>query len=134
MSTGAVSLRFKHPSMDLHFLEELLQVPCFRTWKAGDDRTTPKGDPLQGKYKESYWVGRRDFSERLRFVKELESLVMLVSDTQEALAQFNKSGGTIDIYLSLPGSINVGDDIEPSLLSVMGKLGITFMIEVMPGV
>jgi hypothetical protein len=102
-------------------------------WTAGDDRVTPKGDPLPGKYKESYWVSRLDFSERLRFVKELTKLVTLVSSTQDALVQFQESGGRIGIYLSLPGKSNVGDDIDPSLLFLMGKLGITFMIEVMPG-
>lgn len=133
MSTGAVSIRFWHPCMDLNFLGELLRLPCFRRWTAGDDRVTPKGDPLPGKYKESYWVSRLDFSERLRFVKELTKLVTLVSSTQDALVQFQESGGRIGIYLSLPGKSNIGDDIDPSLLSLMGKLGITFMIEVMPG-
>jgi len=134
MGVGEVAIRFWHPYMDLNFIGELLRLPCFRTWIAGDDRETPRGDPLQGKYKESYWVGGVDFSEQLRFSKELSKLVTLVSEAQDGLNEFNKTGGRIELYLFLPGKSNVGDDIDPPLLSLMGQLGITFMIEVMPGV
>lgn len=99
---------------------------------AGTERSTLKGDPLPGKYKESYWYSSLEFSEHNRFVKELTSLVNLVSNAQDDLIQFNETGGRVEIYLALPGEINVGDDIDAKLVYLMGSLGITFIIEVFP--
>jgi hypothetical protein len=54
--TTLTSLRLKHATQDLSDLAECLKFPVGRIWRAGDDRTTPQGDPLEGKYQESYCV------------------------------------------------------------------------------
>src|SRR5689334_741240 len=52
------SLRVEHPTRDLQTLHnELKSLPGFlpgRIWKVGEPRTTPKGDPIVGEYKQSY--------------------------------------------------------------------------------
>lgn len=50
------SLRLKHATQDLSDLAGCLKFPVGRIWRAGDDRKTTGGDPLEGKYQESYCV------------------------------------------------------------------------------
>ena len=49
-----VSLRLKHPTMDLAGFAAELRLPSIRIWTAGDARMTPQGDPLRGVQQESY--------------------------------------------------------------------------------
>ena len=51
----SISLRIEHPSMDPARITKGLSVEPIRAWQAGMARTTPKGAPLAGTYRESYW-------------------------------------------------------------------------------
>jgi hypothetical protein len=118
--------------MDLSFLSSLLDLPCFRSLVAGGLRETPTGARLSGENPDSYWVSRIEYSAKDGFRKEIETLVRKVEDADDAFRNFVSSGGTIEIYLQLPGSINNGGIIESKLLTSMGQLGIRLLIEVFP--
>ena len=49
-----ISLRVRHPSADPATLDEVLGLKPFRSWHAGDDRRSPRGVTLEGRYTDSY--------------------------------------------------------------------------------
>jgi hypothetical protein len=136
MTFGVVSVRFKHPTMDLTFLSSVLEMPCFRSWTVGDLRQTPRGDLLTGVYKESYWVSRLEYpinNEVGGFKEQLMLAIDRLAKVQKTLRDLKASSGTIEIYLQLPGSINNGDTIDLPLLKKLVELEIDLSIEVFPG-
>jgi hypothetical protein len=135
MTSGVVSVRFTHPTMDLTFLSSVLDMPCFRSWTFGALRQTPRGDSLTGAYKESYWVSRLEYpinEEVSGFKVQLVLAINRLMREQKTLRDLKASGGIIEIYLQLPGSVNNGDTIESALLKKMVELGIDLSTEVFP--
>jgi hypothetical protein len=51
-----ISLRVRHPTMDPAEITEALGIEPERSWKAGDARQTPKGTPLAGFNRDTYWM------------------------------------------------------------------------------
>ena len=54
----SVDLRFRHPFGSPTDITDALQILPDRSWTVGEARRTPKGAPLKGAYKESYWFAR----------------------------------------------------------------------------
>lgn len=52
--TTLISFQLRHPTSDLADIATATGFPIARIWTAGKDRQTPKGDPLEGVYQESY--------------------------------------------------------------------------------
>ena len=129
-----LSVRFWHPNKDFGFLSSALGLKCERSWIAGSPRQTPIGKPLPGTYSESYWVSTLHFPSTSGFRKKFVSMLRRLKKAEKICRDIKESGGTIELYLWLPGSVNIGDTIESSLLNEMVKLGVDLSIEVMPGV
>jgi hypothetical protein len=51
----AVSLRVRHPTLDLSMLADELRLEPAHTWKAGEPRRSQSGSPLGGNHRDSYW-------------------------------------------------------------------------------
>ncbi len=134
MFMGIVSVRFRHPTMDLTFLSSLLDLSCFRSWIAGSPRQTPIGEPLAGTYPASYWVSRLEFPSEAGFRKQFVLAINRLVKAKETLHDLRASGGKIEIYLQLSGAVNNGDTIDSALLKTLGELGVDLLIEVFVGV
>lgn len=134
MYTGNISIRFRHPTENLEFISSLLGLTCFRNWTVGSPQQTPTGEPLKGKYNDSYWVSRLEFPSEEGFIEQLMYIIDLLVKEKETLYDLKTTGGSIEIYLQLSGSINNGDTINSSLLKIMGDLGVDLLIEVFVGV
>jgi hypothetical protein len=132
MANGSVSVRFHHPTKDLSFLTSLLPMESFRNWKAGSRRETMNGEPLKGKYPNSYWAARLKFSGEEGFKNNLIFAIDNLKKIREIIIDMKSSGGKIEIYLQLPGSINNGGTIETEVLKTMCDLNIDLLIEVFP--
>lgn len=74
-----VSLRLKHPVLDLAGLAAELKLHPTRIWTAGTSRTTPAGDPLVGIEQESYCA--------LRIITPPGTIVAAIGVLRQALAQ-----------------------------------------------
>lgn len=132
MNNGSVSLRFWHPTLDLSFLSLLLELPSHRSWKSGSCRQTPKGSPLAGVNKNSYWVSRLEFSDNDGFKKQFVLVVDHLVKVEQEILKFIKSDGKIEIYFQLSGKMNHGGTIDNKYISIMGRLGIDLLVEVFP--
>jgi len=52
--SAKVSFRLRHSAMNLEPLTRALGLPVGRIWTSGDNRRTPKDEPLEGIYPNSY--------------------------------------------------------------------------------
>jgi hypothetical protein len=132
MLTGRVSLRFIHPTHDLNFLTSALGLPCRNSWVAGTPRTTLKGEPLPGVYRNSAWTSGQDFSITKGFVGPVMYLVGKLIQYRKIVEDIVQSGGTSSIYIQLAGAKNNGGTIKSQTLKILGELGVDLEIEVFP--
>ena len=51
----SVSLRVRHPTLDLGVLADKLRLEPTHTWKAGEPRRSQSGSALGGTHRDSYW-------------------------------------------------------------------------------
>lgn len=132
MTNGMILLRFWHLAKDLSYLETLLNMACLRSWVAGTPRETPSGRSLPGTNEKSYWSSQIEYHPETGFRDALISVVDKLSEIDDDLHDFRVTGGKIEIYIQMPGSINNGDTIESEYLKRLGMLGVDLLIEVFP--
>lgn len=51
-----ISLRFRHNTLDPADITATLGIKPLRCWRAGAPRCTPKGNPLEGTWPQSFWA------------------------------------------------------------------------------
>ena len=85
-----ISLRLKHPTMDLAGIAAELKLSSTRIWAAGDPRKTPHGDPLRGVQQESYCA--------LRIITSSGTIGAAIDVIRQALA--NSAMLRSDFFLS----------------------------------
>ena len=97
----------------------------------GDDRLTPKGNPLPGKYKHSFW--RRSLA-----VPNDDDLEQFLASTMEQLelhSQFFKDlmadGGSARLFIGLfLEQENIGIELTPELQGRCSQLGISLGFDI----
>jgi len=134
--TYIISLRAKHPQVELGFLSNLFgKQPCV-SWVAGDERKTPKGTSLGGIRENSYWVTRlteeETVSESWQLEDLLEQSLLEVSVHAKELDEFFGSGGRLEFFVSVYGSRNFGLILSPDLMSRLGAAQIELQLDVYP--
>jgi len=51
-----ICLRFRHPTADPADITLTLGINPSRSWRVGEPRCTPKGNPLEGTWPDTYWT------------------------------------------------------------------------------
>lgn len=125
-----VSVRFFHPQIDPSEISATLGIVAKHGWRAGDQRSTPKGTRLPGKRLESYWCGDLAAAPDESLADLLERWVKILRPHAEWLAEVRHSGGRVEFYLALIGTQNAGDSVPSGALAEIGKLGIDLGIEI----
>ncbi len=123
--TTHISLKFRHPYKDLTFLSSKLGLNVSRIWLVGDDRKTPHGDKLLGKYEESYCVLNIPDE-----CKDINDAIKLVKATFDALPEcktdlFDKKLEK-SLYCTLDGS---GELIDLEAMQILINLEILLEID-----
>jgi hypothetical protein len=123
-----VSLQIFHPNMDPDDIAQHLDRKPKRSWRAGEPRSTPKGRPLEGTYRETYCVfdvSRGDDGELAACLREA------VTKFEAAKAFFQHiraTGGRINFYVTWRTGER-GEVFDIGLLSRMAEVGIDLGIE-----
>lgn len=102
--TVKVSLKLRHPSLDLAEVARELGFPVGRIWTAGKERRTPKGEALQGVHQGSYCALRVDAPEA--------SISGAITAVDEA---FSRAGNL--------GALLLGGELEKTLYCTLLKDG-----------
>ena len=130
--TYSISLRFRHPNIDLMYIGGLLGLQPNRIWKAGEPRRTPKDTPLEGINKESYWCGRltndREKSEKCSLEAKLTDWTTKLSTHKTDFDKLLAGGGRIEFFIWIYCEQNLGFELNHNLLANIASLGITLGI------
>jgi len=98
-----LSLQFRHPERDLTAIcDELGLAPKF-TWKAGDQRRTPRGNLLEGIRPSSYCSIDLGPTRRVSLARQIETTLGLLQPHRRMLRRFSSSGGGISLFISVYG-------------------------------
>lgn len=125
-------LLVKHPTIKpADITQELGLIPSTEL-EVGKPKRTPAGTPLPGTYTETKWGTISRCTEQRRFFDAVASLCEQLQSRRDFLLHIVETGGSIEIIVHLPGSMNIGDTINWSHLKALADLRIDLGIEVFP--
>jgi hypothetical protein len=129
-----ISLRVRHPSMDPAEISAALKLEPSRMWQAGDPRTTPKNTPLEGTWRDTYWVTDvfKDECPNSTLAAALSELVERFSLRKSFFVKIRDEGGRVEFYVSWDIDGNRGDEFDATLLTKLGELGVNLSLDIYP--
>jgi hypothetical protein len=127
-----IRLLIKHPIMDPAAITSKLGFKPGLVWTAGTRRKTPAGTPLPGVHKTSAWGYWFDVEGGRFFSQDVLKLLLQLEERAEFIRELIDSGGSIGLYVNLPGDVNIGDEIAWADLRRFVSLRINFGVEVFP--
>ena len=134
-----ITLRIRHPDIDPARITAALGIDPQASWKKGDSRISPEGDPLQGARGESYWTGRLmptpELSSEFSSVEaELLKILAQLRKSNEFLLELRSDGAISELHVSLFSRQEFRLDLSPSTLELLGRLGLAVALEGHPHV
>jgi hypothetical protein len=130
------SLRIRHPDIDPVEITQALGIEPQHTWKAGDPRRGSTGEALEGRYRESYWMGRLMEDPQLS-TSDLTSVEAVLLQTltqlrrsQDFLSRLSKGGGEAELHVSLFTRKNFQLNMSADSLTLLTRLGLGIALEV----
>jgi hypothetical protein len=101
----SVSLRVRHPTLDLNVLTDKLRLEPAHSWKAGEPRRSQSGAQLGGQHRDSYWsaplpaqmLGPNSMPLETFFSQQ----VLQLSRHREFLCKLQSDGGEISLLIEL---------------------------------
>lgn len=132
-----LSLRVKHPNIAPETITKALRRKPTRAWKAGEGRQTPKGTPLEGVYRETYWYVKllRDgehSSEGTLLEDYLRHFASKLSRHAEFFHRVRSDKGRAEIFIGMYGGRNYGFELSPALLNAFAQIGLSLTFDIYP--
>lgn len=130
----SISLRVRHPSMNLDAITSALNLEPFRSWRANERGSTPKGTPLSGVNRESYWAARvaEGDSKSANLPDVIRRLVIELAPHKHLFETLRREGGSIQLFVGWFFDGDSGDVFDFDLLSKMADLKIDLSLDVYP--
>jgi hypothetical protein len=128
-------LKIWHPTIRPEVITQELGINPRRTCMVGEQRSTPKGNKLDGLYKESYWVadpfGREEYSSTDDVAEDsLIEVISYLRPYENFLNTLREEGGRIHLTLSSVSNRNYAIELAPEVLSLISSLGISIVHDV----
>jgi hypothetical protein len=132
-----LSLRIWHPSMKPDVISANLELQPEWRHCVGDRRTTPKGNALEGVYKETYWSACLSGEDPVDSVNQSLESVMAEACARLArhaafICSLRESKGRAEFFVGLYGNDNFGLDLSPGLLASVASLGLSVALDIYP--
>jgi hypothetical protein len=118
--------------MPVAALRSALPFPPDREWTAGEPRSTPKGQPLDGTYHDSYCtcaVGEGDDGELAML---LGRTLDVLEGRRDVLLDLRAKGATVSLFVTWGPDGDSGERFDADLLGRMAGLGIALGLNVLP--
>ena len=130
-----MSLRVRHPAIDPGRITQALGIEPQHLWRAGQRRTDPAGQPLEGTHHDSYWMSRLIEDPRLsggKFSVEslLEQTLARLRRAQPLFDELRAGGGVAELDLILFARENFRLDLSGESLAALHRLGLRVALEV----
>jgi len=129
-----ISLRVRHPAMDPEQITEALGIKPKRFWKAGEPRQTPKGMPLAGSNRDTFWTaeiaaGRWPLEVNEAIYDVLKKLVL----HRSFLHHIRAEDGAVELFVGWFFFENQsGDVLTHQCLALAGDLQIDLSFDIYP--
>lgn len=130
----SLSLRLRHPSMDLQAMTDALDLQPHHCWRAGEPRSTPKGELLSGVNGESFWtvnLGKGGWPP-IFLATAISAALDQLSDRRAFLHQLRSEGGSAEFFIGWFFKDQSGDTLSHVLLARAADLGIDLSFDVYP--
>jgi len=127
-----VSLRIWHPSADPLEIGRELEWAPEASRKAGEPRTTLKGNPLPGLNKESFWYAVLPVTEESTLSSVIGATNRRLISRKHYLASLVSTGGVLEYFIGWFIDSNVGECIDWETLLGCGELKIRLQFDVYP--
>ena len=133
--TYSVSLRFRHPACSPDEITEALDIEPSRSWLVGAPRRTPKGSPLQGTYRDTYWYALlvEGSSEERDLPRALATILDRLGDRTAFFLDFARTGGRAELFIGWFSHGNSGDVLGRELLGRLSELKLDLALDIYPG-
>jgi hypothetical protein len=125
-----LSFRMEHPHEDLIVTCKKLGMIPHRVWRAGEQRMTPKGAPLEGPHKNSYCAVTLEHVPETSLSESIVALLESLRTHKHLLGQLKASGGSFNVFVGWFSEGNSGERFDASLLREMGELGISLDLDI----
>lgn len=129
-----ISLRLKHPELELGIFCNTLGLEPTRKWKAGEQRTTPSGTLLEGIYDFSYCSCRLSPSDDQELLDTLKGYNEIFKPHKELFHQIRATGGRIEYFIGWYINGNAGEIFDLDLFVSLIDLGIEIALDVYPSI
>ena len=101
----SVSLRVRHPTLNLGVLTDTLRIEPAHSWTAGEPRRSQSGSALGGQHRESYWSAplpaQMTGPNSMPLEQFLSQQVLQLSRHREFLNNLRSDGGEISLLIEL---------------------------------
>jgi len=124
----AVSLRVRHPNLNLALLTETLRIQPEHSWTAGEPRRSQTGALLGGHHRDSYWsatlpgqtVGAADIPLEAFVSQQL----LLLGRHRELLDRLQHDGGEISLLIELSPVANASLNVTTTMARKLAELNV----------
>ena len=126
-----ISLRVRHPSIAPEEITEAFGIEPKRSWRVGDARQTPKGTPLTGFNRDTYWTaeitaGRWPLEVNGAIYNVLERLVR----HRSFLHRIRAEAGAVELFVGWFFENQSGDLLRHQCLALAGDLKIDLSLDI----
>jgi hypothetical protein len=125
--------------MDPSALTKSLRLKPSNTWKAGEPRCTPTGQPLTGVNRESFWTARLiqkryATTPRRSLEASLASEIKRLQKHRALFRRIQRTGGRTELFVGIFGQngFNFGGELDTDLLAGFTNLGLSLGLDIYP--
>ncbi|HJW05691.1 MAG TPA: hypothetical protein VJ527_04270 [Rhodanobacter sp.] len=126
-----ISLRFRHPKVELSGCSSEFGLVPTRQWSVGQERFSPRGEPLDGLWDASYWTTPLEIEPEENIETALVRIARWLRRHVSFLSAHRISGGSAGLFIGLfLEGFSCGFSLEPSLLAQYTSLGVALEFDV----
>ncbi|MDB6162163.1 MAG: hypothetical protein JWO04_5869 [Gammaproteobacteria bacterium] len=101
----SVSLRVRHPTLDLSVLTDKLRLEPAHSWTAGEPRRSQTGAPLGGNHRDSYWSAplpaQMDGPNSMPLELFFSQQVLQLGRHRDFLSKLQSGGGEVSLLVEI---------------------------------
>ncbi len=129
-----VSLRLSHPWLDPAEITSALRREPSRSWRAGGPRTPPKGQPLEGHNKDTYWTAVVVEAKwpSVSLSEAIDELIVQLAPHRDFLRRVRTESGTAALFVGWFFDEMMGDTFDCDLLARLADLGLDLSLDLDP--
>jgi hypothetical protein len=124
----SISLQVRHPDADPNDIATTIGLPVKRSWKAGEPRSTPRGNALPGHYGETYCAFDVATGDDGEMAERIRGAVAALMPRRGLIEELRATGGSLNFYVTWTVGER-GEVFNFALLADLGRLGIDLGVE-----